>query len=178
MTVEEISAAGRLAGPGEAISEQELALAARNHGMPLEALRYDVTPLGLHYLLIHYDIPDLDPDTFVLEVGGRVRAAELHAGTRTFKSRAEGKAWSTTVAPRLRADFLVRIPPALESWSRSETLRSSITRVIDERATAVRGATWPRSDAPRPGAGSARRSILPLVVRGMASTWRMRVGTM
>lgn len=50
-------------------------------------------------------------------VGGRVRAAELHAGTRTFKTRAEGKAWSTTVAPRLRADFLVRIPPALESWS-------------------------------------------------------------
>ena len=29
--------------------------------MPLEALRYDVTPLGLHYLLTHYDIPDVDP---------------------------------------------------------------------------------------------------------------------
>ena len=25
--------------------------------MPLEALRYDVTPAGLHYLLIHFDIP-------------------------------------------------------------------------------------------------------------------------
>jgi DMSO/TMAO reductase YedYZ molybdopterin-dependent catalytic subunit len=36
---------------------QELGLAARNHGMPLEALRYDVTPAGLHYLLIHFDIP-------------------------------------------------------------------------------------------------------------------------
>ena len=31
--------------------------------MPLEALRYDVTPAGLHYLLIHYDIPALDPAT-------------------------------------------------------------------------------------------------------------------
>ena len=36
---------------------EEVALAARNHGMPLEALRYDVTPAGLHYLLIHFDIP-------------------------------------------------------------------------------------------------------------------------
>ena len=31
------------------ISMEELQLAARNHGMPLEALRYDVTPAGLHY---------------------------------------------------------------------------------------------------------------------------------
>ena len=36
---------------------EELALAGRNRGMPLEALRYDVTPSGLHYLLIHFDIP-------------------------------------------------------------------------------------------------------------------------
>ena len=36
---------------------EEIGLAARNHGMPLEALRYDVTPAGLHYLLLHFDIP-------------------------------------------------------------------------------------------------------------------------
>jgi DMSO/TMAO reductase YedYZ molybdopterin-dependent catalytic subunit len=72
--VDQWSTPARLAEPGEAISYEELALAARNHALPLEALRYDVTPVGLHYLLIHYDIPDLDPDTFVLEVGGRVRA--------------------------------------------------------------------------------------------------------
>ena len=61
-----------LAGSGEAISPEELhELAARNHGIPLEALgRYDVTPAGLHYLLIHYDIPDLDPVTHTL-TGGR-----------------------------------------------------------------------------------------------------------
>ena len=45
------------------INEQELQLAARNHGMPLEALRYDVTPPGLHYVLTHYDIPAVDPST-------------------------------------------------------------------------------------------------------------------
>jgi sulfane dehydrogenase subunit SoxC len=67
-----LSGPARLAEPGEAISYEELALAARNHGLPLEALRYDVTPVGLHYLLIHYDIPDLDPATFTLTVNGRV----------------------------------------------------------------------------------------------------------
>jgi len=54
------------------VSRQELQLSTRNHGMPLEALRYDVTPAGLHYLLIHYDIPPADPATWRLSVGGRV----------------------------------------------------------------------------------------------------------
>jgi DMSO/TMAO reductase YedYZ molybdopterin-dependent catalytic subunit len=56
----------------EPFSHTELALAARNHGMPLEALRYPVTPAGLHYLLIHYDIPAVDEAAFMLEIGGRV----------------------------------------------------------------------------------------------------------
>ena len=56
----------------EGITLDELQLAARNHGMPLEALRYDLTPVGLHYLLIHYDIPAVDPDTWTLTVGGQV----------------------------------------------------------------------------------------------------------
>ncbi|HEY5873612.1 MAG TPA: molybdopterin-dependent oxidoreductase, partial [Gaiellaceae bacterium] len=56
----------------EASTLQELQLAARNHGMPLEALRWDVTPIGLHYLLTHFDIPDVDVDSWRLEVGGLV----------------------------------------------------------------------------------------------------------
>jgi sulfane dehydrogenase subunit SoxC len=54
------------------ISRQELQLAARNHGLPLEALRWEITPVGLHYLLTHYDIPDVDASVWRLEVGGRV----------------------------------------------------------------------------------------------------------
>ena len=62
----------------EPFSQVELQLAARNHGMPLEALRYPVTPVGLHYLLIHYDIPFVDPARFELSVGGLVaRPLEL-----------------------------------------------------------------------------------------------------
>jgi DMSO/TMAO reductase YedYZ molybdopterin-dependent catalytic subunit len=51
----------------------ELALATRNHGLPLESLRYDITPVGLHYLLIHFDIPQVDAATWRLELGGEVR---------------------------------------------------------------------------------------------------------
>jgi DMSO/TMAO reductase YedYZ molybdopterin-dependent catalytic subunit len=50
----------------------ELRLAARNHGMPLEALRYPITPVGLHYLLVHYDIPAVEPGAWRLELGGAV----------------------------------------------------------------------------------------------------------
>jgi DMSO/TMAO reductase YedYZ molybdopterin-dependent catalytic subunit len=65
--------ASRIADPDEGISLDELRLATRNHGMPLEALRYDLTPPGLHYVLVHYDIPYVDPGTWRLTVDGRVR---------------------------------------------------------------------------------------------------------
>jgi sulfane dehydrogenase subunit SoxC len=80
--------AARIAELDEAVSLDELRLAARNHGMPLEALRYDLTPPGLHYLLVHYDIPDVDPDTWRLRIGGHVDSphtadlAELRARDR------------------------------------------------------------------------------------------------
>lgn len=71
-TIEAASEAARIAGPDEDVSLAELQLAARNHGLPLEALRYDVTPAGLHYLLVHYDIPPIDPATWRLRVDGQV----------------------------------------------------------------------------------------------------------
>jgi sulfane dehydrogenase subunit SoxC len=59
---------------------EELALAARNSGMPLESLRHDVTPAGLHYRLIHFDIPHADEFAWRLEIAGlvaRPRALDL-----------------------------------------------------------------------------------------------------
>jgi len=56
----------------EGVSLEELQLAARNHALPLEALRFDVTPVGLHFLLVHYDIPEVDEAAWRLEVDGRV----------------------------------------------------------------------------------------------------------
>jgi sulfane dehydrogenase subunit SoxC len=58
---------------GPDITRDELQLAVRNHSMPLEALTYDITPVGLHYLLVHFDIPVVDASTYQLAIGGRVR---------------------------------------------------------------------------------------------------------
>lgn len=55
------------------LTDEELQLAFRNRGMPLEALRYDTTPTGLHYLVIHWDIPAADADRWTVRIGGRVR---------------------------------------------------------------------------------------------------------
>src|SRR5512145_2174125 len=49
---------------------EEVALAARNRGMPLEALLHELTPPGLHYLLIHFDIPAADDSAWRLELRG------------------------------------------------------------------------------------------------------------
>jgi sulfane dehydrogenase subunit SoxC len=45
--------------------------------LPLEALRYDVTPVGLHYTLSHFDIPRLDPSSYRLRIAGGARTVEL-----------------------------------------------------------------------------------------------------
>ncbi|WP_327721257.1 sulfite oxidase [Streptomyces sp. NBC_00490] len=70
----DVSAPARLAAPDEGIGPDELALATRNHGLPLEALRHDLTPPGLHYVLTHYDIPYVpDAAAWQLTLGGLVR---------------------------------------------------------------------------------------------------------
>jgi DMSO/TMAO reductase YedYZ molybdopterin-dependent catalytic subunit len=103
MRLEEISTPGRLAEPGEGISAYELALAARNHGMPLEAMRYDLTPPGLHYLLIHFDIPYLFEQDWRVRVDGLVehpvtldlaalRAIPAHTVRVTMECAGNGRA--------------------------------------------------------------------------------------
>ena len=52
---------------------EEVALANRNSGLPLEALHHDLTPTGLHYLLIHFDIPYIaSAEGWTVRVSGRV----------------------------------------------------------------------------------------------------------
>ncbi len=71
------------AGP---LTAEELQLAARNRGLPLEALRYDVTPTGLHYLLVHFDIPYLDGSRWRLNLGGAVKR-ELELSLDDLRAR-------------------------------------------------------------------------------------------
>jgi DMSO/TMAO reductase YedYZ molybdopterin-dependent catalytic subunit len=68
----------RSVGDGSGLAEgpeffkEELQLALRNRGMPLEGLRYAITPTGMHYLLVHYDIPEVQGDGWRLRLGGAV----------------------------------------------------------------------------------------------------------
>ena len=79
---------------GPEITLEELQLAARNHGMPLELLREAITPVGLHYLLIHYDIPAVDPATWRLRVDGNV-AHELSLSLDDVRALPAGEVVST-----------------------------------------------------------------------------------
>jgi DMSO/TMAO reductase YedYZ molybdopterin-dependent catalytic subunit len=71
---------------GPDFTPSELQLAVRNHSMPIEALRYDITPIGLHYLLTHFDMPDVDPAEWALAIGGRVKRP-LRLDLEEIKSR-------------------------------------------------------------------------------------------
>lgn len=66
--------------------KEELQLALRNRGMPLEALRYPITPTGLHYLLIHYDIPAVNAHEWRLKIAGLV-ATPLDLTLEEIKKR-------------------------------------------------------------------------------------------
>ncbi len=88
----------------EGITPAELRLAARNHAIPVEAIREEITPPGLHYVLIHYDIPAVDPERFRLELAGAVeqpaslslaalRERERVAEPVTFECAGNGRAF-------------------------------------------------------------------------------------
>lgn len=55
-------------------SRAETELAFRNHGMLTELLREPITPLGAHYLLTHFDVPQLSDNNYTVAIGGQVRS--------------------------------------------------------------------------------------------------------
>lgn len=92
----------------DGIGLDELAQAARNHGMPLEALRADVTPAGMHYVLVHYDVPFVDAASHTVAFDGFERPLELGlddlrarpavTGPITFECAGNGRALFDTRA--------------------------------------------------------------------------------
>ena len=145
--------------------------------MPLEALRWDVTPVGLHYLLTHYDIPaDLEQ---VASRGGRTRRATavprprrssvapevevVDDGMRGKRARADRAARRELEAPgssrpsALPGGTGSRLRPSLpRRWPRREPSMSSsqgsIVASRAERSRATRAACRSR----RPGRGRPR----------------------
>jgi hypothetical protein len=126
--------------PGDRFYREELQLAFRNRGMPLEALRYPITPTGLHYLLTHFDIPDVDPLSFRLEVGGLV-ARQLSLSLQDVRSRP-----SVTLAVTMECAgngrALLSPRPISQPWL----------------VEAIGTAEWSRHPAPRCPRRSRRRS--------------------
>lgn len=56
------------------VTYEETRLAFRRHGFPLEALDYPITPLGMHFVLLHFDVPRLDAvKPYTITVEGHVR---------------------------------------------------------------------------------------------------------
>ena len=78
MTQQNLENRFRTLGDGSGLNHEgtfcreEVQLALRNRGIPLEGLRYPITPTGMHYLLTHYDIPYVDVNTWALQIGGLV----------------------------------------------------------------------------------------------------------
>jgi sulfane dehydrogenase subunit SoxC len=156
------------------ITPEELQLAARNHGMPLEALRYDITPVGLHYLLVHYDVPVVDVDAWSLTVGGavaepltltledlRLRRTETHPVT--MECAGNGRA---LLDPRPVSQPWIReavgtgewtgtaLAPLLEeagvSASAAEVLFTGLDRGVEGGVSQVYERSLPLADALRP----------------------------
>ena len=89
------------------ISLEELQLSQRNHGMHLEGLRYDVTPAGMHYLLIHFDVPEADEGSWTLSIQGSVRDP-LELSIADLKARASV---TTTLTMECAGNGRARLSP-------------------------------------------------------------------
>jgi DMSO/TMAO reductase YedYZ molybdopterin-dependent catalytic subunit len=119
----------------QALTPEELGLAARNHAMPLEALRYPVTPVGMHYLLTHFDIPVVDPATWILSVEGLVERPltltlddlrSRPAQTRALTMECAGNGRSL-MSPRAQSQ-----PWVLEAVGTGEWTGVSLASVLEE----------------------------------------------
>jgi len=115
-------------------SFEEVALATRNRGMPLEALRYDITPTGLHYLLVHFDIPYIEPADWRLRVGGNVD----HPQTLTLSEVMALPARTETVTMECAGNGRARMSPRsfsqpwlLEAVGTAEWTGTSLRNVLD-----------------------------------------------
>jgi len=63
----------------------ELAIAKRCHGAHIETAINDITPIGSHYLLVHFDVPTL-PSTHTMKIHGLVKN-ELTLDLETLKTK-------------------------------------------------------------------------------------------
>jgi DMSO/TMAO reductase YedYZ molybdopterin-dependent catalytic subunit len=116
-----------------------LQLANRNRGLPIEALWYDITPTGLHSLLVHFDIPLVDAAAWRLRLGGNAKKEmslsleDLPSRPRctqpvTFECAGNGRA---RLSPRP-----IRQPWLNEAVSTAEWTGTPLANLLDEAGLA------------------------------------------
>ena len=148
---------------GDSFSREEVQLALRNRGMPLEVLRYSITPVGLHYLLVHFGIPFVEVQDWNLSFGGllsqplslsldEIRAKPARTLAVTMECAGNGRA---LLSPRS-----ISQPWLLEAVSTAEWTGHPLETLITGGWAARRG---DGDSLHRSGSGCAGRggSVLP-----------------
>jgi DMSO/TMAO reductase YedYZ molybdopterin-dependent catalytic subunit len=103
--------------------------------MPLEGLRYGLTPTGMHYILVHFDIPAIDPKSWGLEVRGNVRVPT----TLTLDEVRSRPARTIPVTMECAGNGRARLEPRplsqpwlVEAVGTAEWTGTSLTGLLDE----------------------------------------------
>src|SRR5215510_15106847 len=113
----------------------EVGLANRNSGLLLETLRHDVTPVGLHYLLNHFDVPYVPDGRWRVEVGGRVKTPLALALEEIKELPARTLAVTLECAGNGRAAMSPRYPSmpwAYEAVSTAEWTGTPLRHVLEQ----------------------------------------------
>ncbi|MBM3942535.1 MAG: sulfite oxidase [SAR202 cluster bacterium] len=82
--------------------------------MPLEGMRYPVTPTGMHYLLVHFDVPDIRATDWRLKVSGLVDNP-LSLSLEDIKSRA-ARTLTVTLECAGNGRALLKPRPVSQPW--------------------------------------------------------------
>ncbi len=110
----------------------------RNRGMPLEGLRYPITPTGMHYLLVHFDIPHVDAGAWRLEIAGLVSKPQSLTLDEIKRRPAVTIAVTMECAGNGRA--LLNPRPVSQPW-----LVEAVGTAVSTRESQVRGLARPIS---------------------------------
>lgn len=146
---------------------EEVRLANRNSGILLESLRHDLTPVGMHYLLNHFDVPYVPGNEWKVSVGGRVRTP--HVLSLDELMRLPAKTLRVTMECAIKAlegDLGLALfdrakrPPVLNAFGRSFVPKAQAVVAAYEALMAERGTAQSVE-------GELKLGVVPSVITGM-----------
>jgi len=118
------------------ITPAELQLSKRCHGAHIETLSQDVTPVGSHFLLIHYDVPYISAETHTLRVHGLVEREQVlsMADIRGRPALTESclMACAGTGRTAMKKRFWTHVPWGPDSFGCSQWTGCSLADVLRE----------------------------------------------